>query len=145
MFCARCGKENTDNSAFCSSCGTKLGEVQLGNKRQLSRIAGILDIVSAGLSLVIFLVWAIIWFRVGDAVGWWYALFAPFLLIWVVGVIVSIAGGIHALRRRSWGWAIAGAAAETLTGITLLGVGALILTAMSRDEFRQPLALSQNA
>ena len=145
MFCARCGKGNEDSSAFCSCCGTKLGDVQLGKKRQLSRIAGILDIVSAGLALAVVLVWAIIWFRVGDAIGLWYALFVPFLVIWLVGIAVAIVGGIHALRRSSWNWAIVGAVAATAMGIWFIGMAALVLTALARDEFRQPLPLSQNS
>ncbi len=88
MFCTRCGKENAEGSAFCFSCGTRVGEAQPGKRRQWSKIAGILDIVSAGVSFVIFLVWAIIWF---------------------------------------------------------LGAAALVLTALARDEFRQPLASSQDA
>jgi len=149
IFCPRCGKDNADSFAFCPSCGAKVGGAPLGEKQQLSRIAGILDFTSAGLSAVILLV--AIWygplFTSPDEPWAWLinVLSAAGVIVWLVGTVVSIVGGICALKRRNWGWAIAGAAAATAFGIWFLGLAALILTAISRDEFRRPLDVSHNA
>ena len=48
--------------------------------------------------------------------------------------VVSIIGGVQAIQRRSFGWAIAGAAASLLA-ITPLGVASIIFTALSEEEF----------
>ena len=86
MFCARCGKENTDSSAFCSSCGTKLGQVQLGKKRRLSTIAGMLDIVSAGLSIIIVICyWAFGHLSAEFSLGWpWSLLYIALIAIYLL-------------------------------------------------------------
>jgi heme/copper-type cytochrome/quinol oxidase subunit 3 len=74
-----------------------------------------------------------------------HALSAAAVVIILVAMGMSVVGGICALQRKNWGWAIAGAAAACVFGIWFLGIPALILTAISRDEFSQPLALSHNA
>ena len=48
--------------------------------------------------------------------------------------LLAVAGGIFAMRRKNWNWAIAGAIAAALSFI-LLGIPAIILVAMSKDEF----------
>jgi hypothetical protein len=148
MFCTRCGKENAEPSAFCSICGAKLGEAPPSKKRQLSRIAGILDIASAGVSLVVFLplaIWDFVRISSGGAWMWLFdAIFAALVVTLLVGIALSVAGGVLALQRRNWGWAIAGASAATAFGIWPLGVAALILTAISRDEFSRPMGLCQD-
>ena len=149
MFCGRCGKEDADSFAFCSSCGAKLGEAQPGKKRQLSGIAGVFDIASAGLSLVFLLVFVLRDFlRIGSDGRWaWLldVLFAAVVVALLVGIVLSVAGGVCALQRRNWGWAIAGAGAATVFGFWPLGLPALILTAISRDEFRRPMGPCEDA
>ena len=51
----------------------------------------------------------------------------------VIGV-VALAGGILAVRRKRWKWALAGAIAGALS-LLPLGIAAIILVAISRDEF----------
>jgi hypothetical protein len=48
--------------------------------------------------------------------------------------ILSIVGGIYATQRRKWGWALAGSIASALAA-NVLGIVALILVALSKDEF----------
>jgi hypothetical protein len=84
-------------------------------------------------------------FRIHDAVGWCYVLFVPVIVLDLAAKAVAIVGGICSLQRRSWGWAIAGAIAATGFGIWFLGAAALILTALARDEFRQPSTPGQHA
>jgi len=51
----------------------------------------------------------------------------------VVGVL-ALAGGILAVRRKRWKWALAEAIAGALS-LLPLGIAAIILVAISRDEF----------
>jgi hypothetical protein len=51
-----------------------------------------------------------------------------------VAGILSLLGGIAALQRKWWGFALAGSIASVF-GPVLLGIPALIFTAISKDEF----------
>ena len=51
----------------------------------------------------------------------------------VIGIL-ALGGGILAVRRKRWKWALAGAIAGALSFISL-GIAAVALVAMSRDEF----------
>ena len=48
--------------------------------------------------------------------------------------LVAITGGIFALQRKTWGLALAGSIAATLTG-SILGMASIVFLAISRDEF----------
>lgn len=48
--------------------------------------------------------------------------------------IVSIIGGVYALQRRMWGWALAGSITTAFIS-NVLGIAAIALVAVSRDEF----------
>jgi len=48
--------------------------------------------------------------------------------------VVAILGGVFALRRRVWGLALAGSICATFV-IWVLGIPAIIFTALARDEF----------
>jgi len=54
------------------------------------------------------------------------------LLIGALGVV----GGIFAIQRKRWGWALAGAIAGSISFYPL-GIGAVVLVAMGRSEFAQ--------
>ena len=53
-----------------------------------------------------------------------------------VGVL-SLLGGISALKRERWGLALAGSIAAVVGGWSAVGIVALIFIAISRDEFRR--------
>ncbi len=55
------------------------------------------------------------------------------LMAIVIGVL-AMAGGILAVRRKRWKWALAGAIAGTLS-LLPMGIVAIVLVAISRDEF----------
>jgi hypothetical protein len=59
--------------------------------------------------------------------------FIAFYLL-IIGIL-SLVGGIFAVRRRSWGLALTGAIAA-LFGGSLLGILAIVFVAMSKKEFR---------
>ncbi|MFC1992852.1 hypothetical protein ACFLV3_03470 [Chloroflexota bacterium] len=48
--------------------------------------------------------------------------------------LLALAGGIFALQRKKWAWALTGSIAAALSFI-LLGIPAIVLIAMSKDEF----------
>ena len=52
-----------------------------------------------------------------------------------LGALVSIAGGVAALRRTGWAWPLAGAIAALLCA-TPIGVAALILVVLAEAELR---------
>jgi len=47
---------------------------------------------------------------------------------------ISITDGVYNLQRRKWGWALADSITTTIMS-AVLGVTAIILTAISREEF----------
>ena len=51
----------------------------------------------------------------------------------VIGVFALI-GGILAILRKKWGWSLAGSIAGSLS-VLPLGIPAIILIALSKDEF----------
>ena len=53
----------------------------------------------------------------------------------VIGVL-AIVGGIFAIQRRKWGLALAASIGASLVPI-LIGILAVILLVMSKDEFKQ--------
>lgn len=54
--------------------------------------------------------------------------------IWIVLGAVALVGGIYALRRRVWGLALAGSICA-LSGVTILGILAIIFVALGKSEF----------
>lgn len=129
MFCPRCGKEAIVDAPFCSGCGTKLAGTETAQSRRLSTAAGILEIVGGCIDLVgaVFVLIGVVSAGVPPA----FALIA--LVAAAVGGL-AIVGGSCALRRRNWGVALAGAIA-ILWPVTLLGIAALVLTVLAREEF----------
>jgi len=53
----------------------------------------------------------------------------------VVLGIVSIVGGAYALKRRLWGFALAGAVCSIMAGNLLYGTLAIIFISLSKSEF----------
>ncbi|MFU8796122.1 MAG: hypothetical protein ACNA7X_02345 [Dehalococcoidia bacterium] len=49
--------------------------------------------------------------------------------------IISIIGGVYALKRRLWGLAMAGAILVTITGNLLYGTLAIIFISLGKGEF----------
>ena len=95
--------------------------------------AGILSIVAGALSLIMGIVFA----AIGDVAG-------AFAGMWGLGAItggpaialgiVSIIGGIFAMRRRIWGLALAGAICAILPTF-VIGILAIIFVSLGKREF----------
>ena len=56
------------------------------------------------------------------------------VLIFIFGIIVSIIGGISALRRRRWGLVLIGSLGATIC-FPILGVIVIVLITQSRNQF----------
>jgi len=56
------------------------------------------------------------------------------LILSIVEAAFPIIGGIFALQRRKWGWALAGSIIAIL-GTFLLGIASTIFVAMAKEEF----------
>ncbi|MFC1864262.1 hypothetical protein ACFLYG_00320 [Chloroflexota bacterium] len=106
-------------------------------KTWMPKVAGILDIVAGGLSLsVLFL------FAIGPMIimplnaGTFSLNWSLFLLI-IPGLAIealAIVGGVFAIQRRRWKWALAGSIAAAIIPAPL-GIAAIIFTVLSKNEF----------
>ncbi|MBN1188926.1 MAG: hypothetical protein JXA46_04165 [Dehalococcoidales bacterium] len=100
--------------------------------------AGVINIAAGSLCLL-----GVIIAGIGLSVCGPFFLYCPFHFTWLFGFlalfpaalgIVSITGGVFALQRRMWGWALAGSI-TTICLSNIPGIASIILTVLSRDEF----------
>ncbi len=56
------------------------------------------------------------------------------LVLSIIETVFPIVGGVFALQRKKWGWALAGSIIAIL-GVFPLGVASTIFVAMAKDEF----------
>lgn len=57
------------------------------------------------------------------------------LVGYFIAIIIAIVGGQYALKRRSWGWALAGAICA-LVPVVIPGILAIIFVVKGRREFK---------
>ena len=106
--------------------------------------AGVLEIVSGALGLLIFVGLLIASIAVGttagDITGWIPGMGIAMSTLTIFAVVAlatasfAVVGGVFALQRKKWGWALAGSICA-LVPLFVLGVASVVLTAVSRDEF----------
>ena len=107
-------------------------------------VAGILDIISGVLSLLAFLGLLIASITTGwvavDLAGWIPGMGIAVTVVVVLTVVsfivgsLALVGGIYALQRKNWGLALTGSV-FALVPLFALGLAAIILTAISKNEF----------
>ncbi|MBC8512639.1 MAG: hypothetical protein H8D32_06625 [Dehalococcoidia bacterium] len=106
-------------------------------KTWMPTVAGILDIVAGGLSLSVLLL-----FAVGPMIimplneGTFSLNWSLFLMV-IPGLAIealAIVGGVFAIQRRKWRWALAGSIAAFFPSWPL-GIAAIVLTILSKNEF----------
>jgi len=116
------------------------------NRTFLPVAAGIICIVVGALSLIGGFLMSL-FFSIMSTTSYWdgsinsenvnavvWALFSPYFII----CVLAITGGILALRRKLWGFALAGAICSLLTWWAwMAGVAAIVLVVLSRKEFNQ--------
>lgn len=120
-------------------------EIQPSSESWMPTLAGVLDICAALSCLIGALILGFIGSaafglprNIGEPVPTWpfdmgFGLFAGLsMLLFVVGVL-GVIGGVHALRRSNWTWAVIGAIAATLCCFPL-GIASIVLTVMSERD-----------
>ena len=55
-------------------------------------------------------------------------------IVSTIAAILALVGGVYAMQRKRWGWALAGSIAAILVFFPL-GIPAVIFAAQSRNEF----------
>jgi len=115
-----------------------------GKKTWLPPTAGILDIVAGscvllgGISLLIF-------GTIGSSIIPYFVpqvppvmaavIFSSIAVPLILIAILAIVGGVYALQRKIWGLALAGSIAAFFSPAWVLGVAAIVFTALSKNEF----------
>lgn len=56
------------------------------------------------------------------------------LVITIIQAVLPIVGGVFALQRRKWGWALAGSIIAIL-GMLPLGIASTIFVSLAKEEF----------
>ena len=112
-------------------------------------VAGILNIIVGSVRLLGVFGVTIAIIVLKTALYWWNLIkrdVYPMTLEFIVSILIVVAvflavagilsllGGISALQRKRWGLALAGSIASVF-GPVVLGIPALIFTAISKDEF----------
>jgi hypothetical protein len=140
-FCPGCGAPTNPMTEICPKCGTRVaGKAAAATGAVWMPVtAGILDLVVGIPGLIIGIVWAI--------VGGFLTLFIAGLgaLIGAPMVVLSIiatVGGVFAIRKRAWGFALAAAICGFIVGLPLvapailLGIPAIVFTALGKGQFK---------
>jgi hypothetical protein len=99
-------------------------------------VAGVFNILVGGASLLVLGGLGIAGFA-GLASGGlpFFGLLLPLIGLPAIAVGgLAVAGGVFALQRKRWGWALAGSIAAAVI-FHLLGIAAIVLIAVSKDEF----------
>jgi hypothetical protein len=102
----------------------------------LTLIAGVLGLIDGIRGIALFTTWSmvgmrwVLWSHLPDVSGW---MLAGGIVSLALGVIAVI-GGIHALRVRSWNWALAGAICGLFAAF-IPGLLGLIFIAASKKDF----------
>jgi len=95
--------------------------------------AGILSIISGAVTLIIGLVATALGTVLSGLLGMVGLFGVGGGVITIILGIVSIVGGIYALRRERWGLALAGSICALSS--LILGILAIIFVVLSKDEF----------
>lgn len=111
-------------------------------KTWMPTVAGILDIVCAAFHLLAVLGLTIAIVATGGVpfcAGVWVpgnvtAILLSIAIPFAIATILALVGGISALQRKNWGLALTGSIAAFFP-VGLLGIAAIILTVLSKNEF----------
>ena len=170
MFCRNCGKELTGAPEFCSNCGAKpmagtsfcpscgapttpvteicpkCGARVAGKAASATGgawmpvTAGILDLLIGVPGLIAGIILAVIGGFLTFFIGGLGAIIAgPMIILSIVAII----GGVFAIRKRAWGFALAGAICGFIVGLPLVvvpailfGIPAIVFTALGKRQFK---------
>jgi len=107
-------------------------------------IAGSLSMFSGGVSLIGFIGLLIASIALGwtaaDVTGWLPGMSIALSVLIILCVlslfagVLALQGGIYAVQRKKWGWALVGSICA-LVPTFVLGLAAIMLITLSKDEF----------
>ena len=106
-------------------------------KTWMPTVAGILDIVIGSLILIMLFLFGISPILAEPVGAGIFHFNSSMLFLILPGIIISsldIIGGVFAIRRRRWKWALTGSISSAI-GPTPLGVAAIVLLVLSKNEF----------
>jgi len=133
-FCPECGSPTTPMTEICVSCGARVARA-IDGKTWKPTAAGILCIIAGTISVIFCIVVAVLGSIIGAFFGfevvWGWSTFAIPLII--LGII-AIVGGIYALKRAKWGWALTGSIVALFPSWPL-GIAAIVFTVLAKNEF----------
>ncbi len=66
----------------------------------------------------------------------WGSILIIISVIYLIANIISLVGGIFALQKKHWGWALAGSICAVISSF-VMGVVALVFIVISKKEFEQ--------
>jgi hypothetical protein len=118
-----------------------MGEVRMDGaikKTWMPTVAGILDIVTGSIILSVLFLFGISSMIIEPVMAEAFHFDLSLLFLVMPAIIISsldIIGGIFAVRRRRWRWALAGSVSSAI-GPTPLGIAAIVLLILSKNEFR---------
>jgi RNA polymerase subunit RPABC4/transcription elongation factor Spt4 len=130
-FCPNCGAPTTPMTEICPKCGARVaGKAAMTGGGWMPVTAGVLDLivgVAALGGLATFFIGGL-----GALVG------APIIILSIIAII----GGVFAIRKRAWGFALAAAICGFIIGLPLfiapailLGIPAIVFTALGKEKF----------
>ena len=138
-FCQACGAETNPLAEICLKCGARLAKaVSPGERTWMPMTAGILSIVAGVSGLFGGIIAAALRGAIGaiggipgfGVIGGLGIIGAPLIAIGIVAII----GGVFAIRRRTWGLALAGAICS-LPCSWVLAIPAIVFVIMSKQQF----------
>lgn len=115
-----------------------------GKQTWMPVAAGILDIICGSATLFVSGLLGVIgtigsavlnYFPVGIPPAVVAAIFLALAIPFTLLGILAIVGGIYALQRKKWGLALAGSIAAFFPPKWILGIAAIVLTVLSKEEF----------
>jgi hypothetical protein len=97
-------------------------------------VGGILAIIAGAFQVIVGIVIAALggiggWFI---GMGWLSVIGAPLIVLGIVAIV----GGIYALKRNTWGLALAGSICALVGPWFLLGILAIIFVSLGKGEFK---------
>ncbi len=139
-FCPGCGAPTTPMTEICTKCGAKVtGKTAATGGTWMPVTAGILDLIIGVTGLVIGIICAIVaGFLTFFIAGLGALIGAPMIIL----SIVVIVGGVFAIRKRAWGFALAAAICGFIVGLPViapaifLGIPAIVFTALGKGQFK---------
>jgi hypothetical protein len=124
---------------ICTKCGARVGRRTTATDGIWMPVtAGILDLVVGIPGLVVGMICAV----VGGFLTFFIAGLGALIGVPIIILsIVTIIGGVFAIRKRAWGLALAGAICGFIVGLPLiapsilLGIPAIVFTALGKGKF----------